>query len=92
MKAEEARRKREEETELVSESRSSLVRLESNVRCGQVRVTSEQGLEIADVIQESATQAISGENEANYVPKGHMMWWRRSWWVRFFEDGPHLVA
>ena len=29
------------------------------------------------------------ENETIYVPKGHMVWWRKSWSIRF-EDGPHL--
>ena len=99
-KAEEARRKREEVTELEGESRSPLVRFkgeycgavtnrESKVRYGQERVKSEQEPEIVDVIEESATQAISRENEANYVPKAHVVWWRKSWSIRF-EDGPHL--
>ena len=65
-KVEEARRKREEVTELESESSSLLVRFredyceavwnpECKVRYGQVRVKSEQEPEIVDVIEESAT-------------------------------------
>ena len=47
-------------------------------------VKSQQESAILDVVEELATQ---GENETTYVPKGHMVWWRKSWWIRF-ENGP----
>ena len=50
---------------------------EIKVRYGQVRVKSEQKPEIVNLIGESATQAISLENESNYVPKGHTARCRR---------------